>query len=588
MTADEDSMNVDQLFMLAADMPITDQDRYIDNADVSEEVKRKVRALLAHAIGPGIKSPVVIPAVQMFTQRITSQDELIGTEVGSYRITGPKLGEGGYGQVYAGCRIDGQFEGRVAIKVLKAELMGTDAVERFAMERLVLGAVKHASIVRMLDAESLATGQPYFVMDYLEGKSITQYARLQRLTIAKRLDLFLTLCEAVACLHRHGYVHRDIKAGNTIVSMSGGCVLIDFGLCKAVHPAAGRHHQPPTAVCSPVRGTPGSQSPEHQNSPEIVDEKSDIYCLGLILYELLYGIDTNSRNANNDTTDLINRRYDFKTRSVKVVAHERRTSVRGLKRQLRGRLARTVKKATAVDRDERFDSADELLREIRRYLSWERSGKWQALLICGVVFLCGVTMLSLAYVTMRPARNAVPQPIITDPGETTIIAEDSTENETAPQVESTDPFSNSGSSTTNEWDAKMVPLKLAIAIRDRRYAEWYEGVFTDGATNILSPADIEQIENQLEGKITAAGATCFVGDIKADAAGNAIEVRLDTILAEPLLWFVVTRSGIHYCDQADGTTSFRLEAASEVEKLILVTYDRTASSKESLLLRIRR
>ena len=243
-----------------------------------EEVER---LLAAHErAGDFIESPAV--AIQ--GARAEADDSAAGRRIGPYRVA-REIGRGGMGTVYLAERADGHFEQRVAIKLIKRG-MDTDLVlSRFRAERQILASLDHPNIARLLDGGTTDDGRPYFVMEYIEGQPIDEYADARRLSVAERLDLFLQVCSAVAYAHRHLVIHRDIKPANILVTSDGMPKLLDFGIAKVLH-------ADPDEATSTITGlrllTPEYASPE-QVEGRPATTASDIYSLGVVLYALLTG-----------------------------------------------------------------------------------------------------------------------------------------------------------------------------------------------------------------------------------------------------------------------------------------------------------
>lgn len=210
----------------------------------------------------------------------------VGSRIGAYRIQG-ELGRGGAGTVYLATRDDAEYHKRVAIKVLSWGAEFGDIVRRFRKERQIVAGIEHPNVARLLDGGSTEDGRPYFVMEYVEGSPIDRYCDSRRLSVRERLQLFLGVCSAVDLAHRNLVVHRDLKPGNILVTSDGVPKLLDFGIAKLLgpDPSAG----PSEATEPDARAmTPEYASPEQVRGDPITTA-SDIYSLGVLLYELLTG-----------------------------------------------------------------------------------------------------------------------------------------------------------------------------------------------------------------------------------------------------------------------------------------------------------
>ena len=206
-----------------------------------------------------------------------------GLRIGPYVIE-RELGVGGMGAVYLAYRGDEAFEKRVAIKLVRAALASPDAVERFKRERQILARLEHPNVARILDGGTTEDGLPYFVMEYIEGRPINAYCDAERLDTTRRLRLFLDLCSAVEYAHHNLIIHRDIKPGNILVAADGVPRLLDFGIAKLVDPVVGDEATRATSLSF----TPWYASPEQvQGDP--MSTATDVYSLGVLLYELLTG-----------------------------------------------------------------------------------------------------------------------------------------------------------------------------------------------------------------------------------------------------------------------------------------------------------
>lgn len=227
-------------------------------------------------------------AIQGMAQSITSGQ--ISSEVG--RRIGPhqlirEVGRGGMGTVYLAERADEQYHKRVAIKLVKRGMDTYEVLRRFRHERQILANLDHANIGRFLDGGTTEDGLPYFVMEYVEGQPIHQYCDTHRLSIEERLNLFRTVCSAVHYAHQNLVVHRDLKPSNILVTADGVPKLLDFGIAKLLHPESAAQTHTATAVGLRAM-TPDYASPE-QVRGEPITTASDVYSLGVVLYELLTG-----------------------------------------------------------------------------------------------------------------------------------------------------------------------------------------------------------------------------------------------------------------------------------------------------------
>ncbi len=239
-----------------------------------EGLDRAVAEELAGALGEDAGDPGALPS---------------GRRVGPYQIV-REIGCGGMGRVYLALRADDAYTSQVALKVVKRGMDTEFIIERFRKERQILAGLEHPNIARLFDGGTTADGLPYLVMEYVEGEHLLDYCSQRELTTVARLELFRTLCSAVAYAHSHLVVHRDIKPGNILVTPGGVPKLLDFGVAKLLEPEAlltdGGDHTLTAAVNRIL--TPEYASPE-QVRGERITTASDVYSLGVLLYELLTG-----------------------------------------------------------------------------------------------------------------------------------------------------------------------------------------------------------------------------------------------------------------------------------------------------------
>ena len=346
-------------------------------ADVS--LRQEVDDLLNanEAAGGFLESPLS----RLPPELMATGPQLVPERVGRYRIR-EERGEGGMGVVYR-AEQEEPVRRDVAIKIIKPGLDTRQVIARFEAERQVLAMMDHPGIARVFDGGATDAGRPYFVMELVTGMAITDFCEQERLPRSQRLELFIEVCNAVQHAHQKGIIHRDLKPSNILVSRQDGrpaVKVIDFGVAKAIsqHVAGSTL----TRVAQWV-GTPLYMSPEQASPiPIDVDTRSDVYSLGVILYELLTGTtpfdaDTFQCTGEMETRRII-REDDPPYPSVRVTSldSDMRTRLTGdermerrkLSRQLRGELDWIVMKALEKDRERRYDSVGALSADIQRYL----------------------------------------------------------------------------------------------------------------------------------------------------------------------------------------------------------------------------
>lgn len=208
-----------------------------------------------------------------------------GQPIGHYKIE-REIGRGGMGAVYLAVRADDQYQKRVAIKLVKRGMDTDSVLRRFRNERQILANLDHPNIARLLDGGTTADGLPYFVMEYIEGVPVNVYCDAQTLSIIERLELFRTICAAVQYAHQNLVIHRDIKPSNILVTADGTPKLLDFGIAKLLDPASVENAEATQTAFRVM--TPEYASPE-QLRGQNVTTASDVYSLGVLLYELLTG-----------------------------------------------------------------------------------------------------------------------------------------------------------------------------------------------------------------------------------------------------------------------------------------------------------
>jgi eukaryotic-like serine/threonine-protein kinase len=304
--------------------------------------------------------------------RPITTDLFVGRQLGAYRIL-ERIGQGGMGAIYR-ARLTGSDQD-VAIKIIKRG-MDTDAIlRRFETERRILGALDHPNVASLLDAGATPEGVPYVVMEFISGQPITRYCDTGGLPVRARLGLFRKVCAAVACAHQIQVIHRDIKPENILVTAAGEPKLVDFGIAKILAPEGTTGTQDWTVTLTPVM-TPHYASPE-QAQGALVTPASDIYSLGVLLYELLtglspYGHVDHSRQA---LIEAICRHWPEPPSSVVRLAPvpaALAASPEELRGTLRGDLDAIVLKSLEKEPSRRYSSVAEFSDDIGRYLEGAR------------------------------------------------------------------------------------------------------------------------------------------------------------------------------------------------------------------------
>jgi len=310
------------------------------------------------------------------------ETERPGTRLGNYRLI-RRTGEGGGGVVYE-AEQEEPIQRRVAVKVVRLGMNTESVVARFDIERQALALMDHPNIAKVFDAGSTTSGRPYFVMEFVEGEKITTFCDERHLDIGERLKLFIQVCDAIQHAHLKGVVHRDIKPSNILVSHGNGLQtpkVIDFGIAKATDPQA--FEKAVETSHDQLFGTPVYMSPEQIDlTGRDVDTRSDIYSLGVLLYELLAsctpfeGYDFSSIGVSKMRDILLTARIDppsqvvgrFDGKRLGEVAAARRIVPSQLSRQIRGDLDWIVLKAMDRDRSRRYPTANGMALDVQRYL----------------------------------------------------------------------------------------------------------------------------------------------------------------------------------------------------------------------------
>lgn len=304
---------------------------------------------------------------------ITGSDALLGARIGPYRVL-REIGRGGMGTVYLAERDDAQFDRQVALKVVHSDPGNAEMVRRFFVERQILAQLHHPNIAGLLDGGVTEDGSPFFVMEYVEGVPIDAYCDRHRLGVEERLALFQSVCRAVHFAHKNLVVHRDLKPANILVTADGTVKLLDFGIAKLLSDESA---SAPLTRTGARWMTPEYATPE-QVRGERITTATDVYALGLLLYELLTGrlpYDVDGASAYEIQQAICERDPErpslmaTRTTATEVVSRARRTSPERLRRRLSGDLDMIALMALRKEPERRYASAERFLEDIKRHLA---------------------------------------------------------------------------------------------------------------------------------------------------------------------------------------------------------------------------
>lgn len=338
----------------ALERPEHERAGFISSAGEATTVVREAQSILAQS------AERLEVCAENVNQAVKQESSLIGERIGAYRIL-RAIGRGGMGAVYLAERADGAFDKLVAIKILKRGTDTDEVLRRFRSERQILARLNHPNIAGLLDGGETDDGLPYFVMEYVNGIPITTYAREHKLTVADRLNLFRVVCSAVGYAHQNLVIHRDLKPNNVLVSDTGDVKLLDFGIAKLVDEAEFN-----VTLTLHRAMTPEYASPE-QVKGQPVTTVSDVYSLGVLLYELLAGerpYKLKTRSQIDITKAICQQEPD---RPSTVVGRTKKPEI-ALRNLLRGDLDNIVLKALRKEPERRYVSVDQFSADIRRHL----------------------------------------------------------------------------------------------------------------------------------------------------------------------------------------------------------------------------
>ncbi|HWN10970.1 MAG TPA: protein kinase [Pyrinomonadaceae bacterium] len=375
---------IKRIFDAAVELAPSERNAFLDSACPDGAPRREIERMLAADNDTGLdRSPLA-------SHSFTDGARLEGRRIGRYRIAG-EVGRGGMGAVFAAVRDDGEFEQKVAVKVILSGL-NTDAIaRRFRNERQILASLEHPNIARLLDGGMSEDGLPFYVMEFIEGQPIDDYCRARDVSLQERLDLFRQVCAAVSYAHRRLIVHRDIKPSNILVTAAGEVKLLDFGIAKVV-----------SLTGSDARGTatqlglmtPDYASPE-QFRGEPVTTATDVYSLGVVLYQLLTGelpynlaglrldqmlrlvCETEPPRPSRAIAEGGLRIADSTAMTQRIegneyvqdgIARNPKSAIRN-PQSLKGDLDNIVLKALKKEPERRYESVEQFSEDVRRYLA---------------------------------------------------------------------------------------------------------------------------------------------------------------------------------------------------------------------------
>lgn len=429
---------IDELFHAFFEMTPNSRSGFLEGACGGDaSLRAEIEKLIdgSDQAGRFIETPPVLDETTIALSDLETEP-VAGFRLGAYNVI-REIGRGGMGTVYLAARADEEFQKRVAIKLVTAGFDHESIIQRFRNERQILAGLDHPNIARLLDGGTTENGAPYFVMEYIEGQTIRDYCDTHRLTTIERLKLFRTVCSAVHFAHQNLIVHRDIKPGNILVTEGGTPKLLDFGVAKLLSPTAQAGDV--TEVTSRMM-TPEYASPE-QARGEIITTASDVYSLGVLLYELLTGhrpyrvssrsmmeiIEAICEEQPTKPSTVIGRTETSPgaggntelTVTPEAVSKARDSEPNRLRRELQGDLDNIVLKAVRKEPRRRYASVEQFSEDIQRYFEHlpviacqdtvsYRTGKFIVRHKAGVaaLLIIALTLLSATIATGWQARVA--------------------------------------------------------------------------------------------------------------------------------------------------------------------------------------
>jgi serine/threonine protein kinase len=386
-----------ELFSRAVDLSFTERNAFVERETADDpQLREELLGLLACDTG---KSTGPLTTALGAALDATTRDQrraLIGKVVGNYKLTSV-LGHGGTGTVYLAERADRQYSAQVAVKIVDTATVQGELGMRFRAERQILASLNHPNIARLLDAGETDEGQPFLIMEYVHGEPVDRYCDRQQLDLEARLNLFLDICGAVQYAHQNLIVHRDLKPANILVTVEGSAKLLDFGIAKLLDVGDS------ASVLALTRMNDRLLTPEYASPEQIlgrpVTTASDVYALGVVLYELLTGLRPYVVAAAASQLELersicvtdphkpssvVKRAIDAGPvegqSNIAALAAARQLIPDRLQRRLQGDIDAIVMRALRKEPQHRYGSIEQLTADIRRFLAREpvqaRQGNW--------------------------------------------------------------------------------------------------------------------------------------------------------------------------------------------------------------------
>ncbi len=387
---------MEELWAEALKLDRAEREAFVVREAKDAEERRDLLELLARDQTRNGTGPFSRAIGHAFDRRASDRQHLmINKVIGRYRIVSI-LGHGGSGTVYLGERADKAYSAQVAVKVIDESAASSFGL-RFQAERQILASLNHPNIARLLDAGETENHQPYLVMEYIHGVAVDRYCDSKQLEVRARLELFLNVCGAVQFAHQHLIVHRDLKPANILVTADGSPKLLDFGIAKLLHASD-------LTLAELTRMNDRLLTPEYASPEQILGEKvttaSDVYSLGVVLYQLLTGLRPYTLSSSSASQLELERlicvsdplRPSAVVRSAREVppadeqnsieelCRARSVAPERLERQLAGDIDAIIMRAMRKEPQHRYGSIDQLMADIRRYLANEpvhaRQGNW--------------------------------------------------------------------------------------------------------------------------------------------------------------------------------------------------------------------